>query len=223
MKKGGRVIALASGGPDSAALLLHLSRRFTRVFPLYIRAGLSWEKPELAAMHRFLRSARIPGVAGPRVMALPSTDIYRGHWSVTHKNVPGARSASRSVYLPGRNLLLISKAAVLAPLLKAGSIAIGTLKGNPFNDATRCFRYAMSKAVSLAMGTPIRVIAPFTRLHKEDLIKMSARLPLHLTFSCINPVRGRHCGKCNKCAERMGAFRKAGITDRTGYFYRPAR
>ena len=223
MKKRGRIIALSSGGPDSAALLLFLSKRFTRVFPLYIRAGLSWEAAELAAMHRFLRSARLPGVAGLRVMSLPSTDIYRGHWSVTHKNVPGTRSHARSVYLPGRNLLLISKAAVLAPLLKAEGIAIGTLAGNPFGDATRCFRYSMSKAVSCAMQTPIRVIAPFSRLHKEDLLGMSAGLPLHLTYSCINPAHGLHCGRCNKCTERMRAFRKAGMPDPTKYFYRPTR
>ena len=223
MPRGGRVIALASGGPDSAALLLHLSRRFSRVYPLYIRAGLGWERTELAAMHRFLKSARIPRVAPPLVMALPSTDIYRGHWSVTHRGIPGAQSPDRAVYLPGRNLLLISKAAVLASILKAGTIAIGTLRGNPFPDASRCFRYAMAKAVSFAMGTGIKVVAPFSRSHKSDLLKMAAELPLHLTFSCINPARGIHCGKCNKCAERMKAFRKAGISDATRYAYRPRR
>jgi len=223
MRKGGRVIALASGGPDSAALLRHLSGRFSRVFPLYVRAGLSWERPELAAMHRFLRAARIPRVAPPQIMSLPSTDLYRGHWSVTHRNVPGARTGNKSVYLPGRNLLLIAKAAVLAPLLKAGTIAIGTLKGNPFGDATRCFRYSMSKAISFALRTEIKVIAPFSRHHKEDLIGMSGGLPLHLTFSCIDPVRGIHCGRCNKCAERIKAFRMAGLTDRTRYAYRPSR
>jgi len=212
---------LASGGPDSAALLLNMSRRFSRVIPLYIRAGLSWEKAELAAMHHFLRIARIPRVAAPRIMSLPSTDIYRGHWSLTRRKVPGAHSTDKSVYLPGRNLLLISKAAVLASLLKAGTIAIGTLKGNPFGDATRCFRYAISKAISFAMGTQIRVIAPFSRQHKEELIKMSAGLPLHLTFSCINPVQGIHCGRCNKCAERRNAFRRAGIPDATKYIHRP--
>ena len=35
-------------------------------------------------------------------------------------------------------------------------------------------------------------------------------LPLELTFSCISPLRGLHCGHCNKCAERQAAFRDAG-------------
>jgi 7-cyano-7-deazaguanine synthase in queuosine biosynthesis len=28
-------------------------------------------------------------------------------------------------------------------------------------------------------------------------------------------VDGRHCGRCNKCAERMAAFRLAGLCDPT--------
>ena len=217
MHRKGNIIALASGGPDSAALLLYLSRRFSRVYPLYIRAGLGWEAGELAAMRRFLHAARIPRVAPPTVMALPSTYIYRAHWSVTGRHVPGAKSADKSVYLPGRNLLLISKAAVLAPRLKSGAIALGTLKGNPFSDATPAFRWAMSKAISMAMDIPIRIIAPFSQSHKEDLLKLSAHLPLHLTFSCIKPAGKLQCGKCNKCRERRNAFKAAGITDQTRY------
>jgi 7-cyano-7-deazaguanine synthase len=42
-------------------------------------------------------------------------------------------------------------------------------------------------------------------------------LPLELTFSCMRPLDGRHCGDCNKCAERRKAFRDAGLPDRTPY------
>jgi 7-cyano-7-deazaguanine synthase len=42
-------------------------------------------------------------------------------------------------------------------------------------------------------------------------------MPLELTFSCLAPVAGLHCGRCNKCAERQAAFRDAGIDDRTEY------
>jgi 7-cyano-7-deazaguanine synthase len=42
-------------------------------------------------------------------------------------------------------------------------------------------------------------------------------LPLHLTFSCINPTQGVHCGTCNKCAERRKGFRDAGLADDTAY------
>jgi 7-cyano-7-deazaguanine synthase len=42
-------------------------------------------------------------------------------------------------------------------------------------------------------------------------------LPLELTFSCIRPAGERHCGSCNKCAERRQAFASAGLKDPTDY------
>jgi 7-cyano-7-deazaguanine synthase len=41
--------------------------------------------------------------------------------------------------------------------------------------------------------------------------------PFHLSFSCLQPHGLRHCGRCNKCAERQLAFRKAGVPDPTTY------
>ncbi|MBI1322835.1 7-cyano-7-deazaguanine synthase, partial [bacterium] len=41
--------------------------------------------------------------------------------------------------------------------------------------------------------------------------------PLEHTFSCLSPVDGGHCGRCNKCAERQKVFRDAGIADLTSY------
>jgi 7-cyano-7-deazaguanine synthase len=217
MTNRGRVVALVSGGPDSAVLLQHLSGRFSRVFPVYVRAGLKWETVELAALKRFLAAARIPRVAPLKVMYLPAADVYGAHWSLSGLHVPGRHSPNRAVYLPGRNLLLISKAAVLCPGLDAGTIAIGTLRGNPFGDGRRCFRYAMSKAVSFALEKTIRVVAPFARNDKPELLKRGRALPLGLTFSCISPAGRLHCGHCNKCAERRAAFRAAGLTDPTRY------
>ena len=36
--------------------------------------------------------------------------------------------------------------------------------------------------------------------------ELGRRYPLDLTFSCIAPRDGVHCGQCNKCAERQAAF-----------------
>jgi 7-cyano-7-deazaguanine synthase len=67
------------------------------------------------------------------------------------------------------------------------------------------------------MDGTLRLIRPFDRLHKTDVLERGKLLPLHLTFSCINPVDGKHCGICNKCAERKNGFRDAGLPDLTPY------
>jgi 7-cyano-7-deazaguanine synthase len=48
-------------------------------------------------------------------------------------------------------------------------------------------------------------------------MELGSELPLALTFSCISPRGGLHCGACNKCAERQAAFRAAEMADETRY------
>ena len=67
------------------------------------------------------------------------------------------------------------------------------------------------------MAGHLRLIRPFAALHKAEVLALGRDLPLHLTFSCIDPIEGRHCGRCNKCAERKKGFRDAGMRDLTDY------
>jgi 7-cyano-7-deazaguanine synthase len=54
-------------------------------------------------------------------------------------------------------------------------------------------------------------------LSKKEVMERGRRLPLELTFSCLNPRGKMHCGACNKCAERMAVFTEAGLIDKTRY------
>lgn len=201
-----RVCVLVSGGLDSCVLLAELARRY-EVYPLYVRHGLRWENAELAHLRRFLRA--LPGSRVPlhqlTVLQLPARPLYGAHWSLGEKPVPGSRTRDQAVYLPGRNLLLLALASVFCGQRGIPTIAIGSLAGNPFTDATPRFfrRFARLAAV--------RVIAPYRHLTKTEVIRRGRGLPLHLTFSCLNPQRGRPCRRCNKCAERRRAFRAAGL------------
>jgi 7-cyano-7-deazaguanine synthase len=68
-----------------------------------------------------------------------------------------------------------------------------------------------------ASGGTVQIVRPLEKLSKSGGMEMGRHLPLHLTFSCLSPVRGLHCGYCNKCAERRRAFDCAGIKDATEY------
>jgi 7-cyano-7-deazaguanine synthase len=133
--------------------------------------------------------------------------------------VPGAATPDKAVYLPGRNLLLLSKAAVFCAQHRNGAIAIGSLGHNPFPDATPKFFHEFARAAGAALNFKFGILAPFRRLTKEQVIRRGVRLglPLHLSFSCLAPRRGLHCGRCNKCAERQKAFHEAGLEDKTKY------
>jgi 7-cyano-7-deazaguanine synthase len=212
---------LVSGGLDSAVLVHAMAQRFGRVFPLYVRAGMHWEPVEEYWLKRFLRaSAAVKGngvIQALTVARLPVGDVYGRHWSLTGHRVPGGRSADSAVYLPGRNLLLLSKAAVFCALRHIPAVAMGPLKGNPFPDATPAFFRGFAALASRALETPLRVVTPFARLSKAQVIRSAGGLPLELTLSCMRPQGRRHCGACNKCVERRRAFRAAGLTDHTAY------
>ena len=215
-----RVCVLTSGGLDSAVLVGVLARR-QEVHPVYVRCGLAWERAEEAALRRFLRAlgARRESRLAPLVrLELPLAPLYGpGHWSVSGRGVPGARAALASNYLPGRNLLLGSLAAVHCARARIPALALALLGDNPFPDATTGFLRTFGRCATRALGAPIRVRAPFRRLGKDAVIRLGHDLPLGLTLSCARPRGLRHCGRCTKCAERRAAFARAGVADPTTY------
>ena len=201
-----KACVLVSGGVESAALVAHALRRYHAVTPLYIRQRLFWESAELFWLKKFLKTIRSPKLKPLHILELPMNDVYGAHWSTTGTKAPSATSKDSAVYLAGRNILLLSKAASFAALNGIQVIEIGVLKGNPFADSTEVFFKKMSEILSLGLNHSIRICAPFRKLKKFDVIRRFSDLPFHLTFSCLRPAKNHHCGRCNKCAERQRAF-----------------
>ncbi|MBI3315466.1 MAG: 7-cyano-7-deazaguanine synthase [Candidatus Omnitrophica bacterium] len=208
---------LASGGIESSVLLADALGRYESVTPLYIRNHLRWEEAELFWLKNFCRGLKSPKLKPLKVLELTMKDIYESHWSVTGVKVPGVKSRDESVYLPGRNIIFLSKAACLAAIYKIPFIEIGVLKGNPFSDSSKIFFKKMSQVLSLGLSFEMEVKAPFQNMKKDEVILLGRKLPLESTFSCINPKGYEHCGDCNKCTERKKAFFAVGVFDRTKY------
>jgi 7-cyano-7-deazaguanine synthase len=208
---------LASGGLDSCILLGHLLASGRRVQPFYVQSGLHWERDELWTLRAFLIAMDCDRLEPLVVFEMPLADLYGYHWSVTGKGVPDAESADDAVYLPGRNALLAIKPAIWCRLHGIGELALAVLGGNPFGDATDEFFRDYESAVERAVGGRVQIARPFGRMTKQQVMELAGDLPLELTFSCIAPQGGLHCGRCNKCAERQRAFRSIGLNDPTRY------
>jgi 7-cyano-7-deazaguanine synthase len=211
---------LFSGGLDSGILLGHLLRQGHRVQPFYVRSRLAWEPAELHAARGFLAevSPQFPARLEPLlVLELPLPDTYQAHWSVTGHQPPDASSTDDAVYLPGRNAILLVKAAVWCHLHGIDRLALGVLASNPFADATPAFFEQFQRALNTALAADLQVLRPFAHLTKPQVMQLGQGLPLHATFSCIAPRDVLHCGQCNKCAERRGAFRLLEMPDPTRY------
>lgn len=208
---------LLSGGLDSSILLGYLLRQQRRVRPFYIRTGVVWEEAEFRAVESYLDALASPFLEELVTLDLPLSDLYGDHWSLTGQGVPDAASEDRAVYLPSRNVLLILKAAVWCQLHGIEQLALGVLSTNPFPDATEEFFRSLETAVNCDPAGRVRIARPLAGLDKRQVMGLGRGLPLGLTFSCISPVDGLHCGQCNKCAERSAAFRLVDRYDPTRY------
>lgn len=236
-----KVAALASGGLDSAIMLADLAAH-SRVYPIYVEAGLLWERDEKESLERFLVALAQPNIEPVTYLSVPVGPVLGSHWSVTGHAVPGSRAPDSEMFIPGRNVLLISLTSVWCSTHGVGRIAIGSLGGNPFPDATPGFFESFGNVLGAGLGHEIKIEAPFRGRNKAELIRSHSGLPLELTLTCANPPSGHprraprssrerpsaasartalneasHCGDCNKCTERREAFRESGVEDRTEY------
>ncbi len=217
------IAVLFSAGLDSAVLLAHAAHDNpgSSVQPIYVSAGLAWEAEERAMAARLLKappytaSAILPLVS----LSVDMRDVYRAsHWAVRGEP-PAYDTPDKDVYIDGRNIVLLSKAAVYMARARIARVIIGPLAGNPFPDASREFFDAMQRALSIGLASTIQIDAPLASMHKDAVIALGRSLgvPFELTLSCMQPANGVHCGRCSKCRERSEAFRDAGVQDPTPY------
>ncbi len=207
---------LVSGGLDSCILLGHLLRQGQWVQPLYVRFHLIWEPAEQAMLRQFLQRLASPRLRPLVVLDLPLGDLYGSHWSLDGRQTPGANAPDKAVYLPGRNALLLLKAGLWCQLNGLPRIALGPLATSPFADAREEFFRQVERLLE-TYAARLEILVPFLGLEKQAVMQLGRGLPLELTFSCLAPIGGRHCGRCNKCAERRQAFQLAETPDPTCY------
>jgi 7-cyano-7-deazaguanine synthase len=208
---------LFSGGVDSTVLLGWLLERGHCAHPIYVRAGLFWEHAEEPAARQVLRELRVrygSRLARLKILELPVRDVYGEHWSTTGRDVPDDATEDEAVYLPARNPLLLLKACLWCASAGIRQLAIGTLSGNPFRDATTAFFDAFEQMFVEATGTQVAILRPFASRSKRELLAIGHLLPLDQTFSCLAPVEGAHCGACNKCAERSRVLQIVDVGER---------
>ena len=148
-------------------------------------------------------------------------DVYpRSHWAIRGA-APAYDTPDEDVYIVGRNIVLLTKAAIACAYRGIGRIAIGPLAGNPFPDATPEFFAAMGRALPLGPARGIVVEAPFVSWEKSAVIGAVSSRQAARTHAVVHePGRRRWRGstaRCSKCRERRDAFAEAGVDDPTTY------
>lgn len=190
-----KVVVLFSGGVESTCLLYNYLMQGWLTYPLYVKAGYPWERLELEKArglwlfvkgdYRNLMPMRVSTLMNPER--------------------PEGRGHEKDLYIPIRNLSLVTTASLYAIRKGIEGIALGSLGIYPFPDNNAEYLQSLEKLIGL------KVFAPFMGMHKQEVIRKFLKVvPFERTLSCINPKRiGRKieaCRSCPKCKERVEAF-----------------
>jgi len=136
----GSSLVMLSGGLDSAVLAAQEARTYV-VHPVYVAGGLAWEEGEQRIVRQLLRRPPFSNGANPvqplARLEFSMRDVFpAAHWAIIG-TPPAYDTPDEDVFLHGRNIALLSKAAVYAASRKISRIVVAPLAGNPFPDGTR--------------------------------------------------------------------------------------
>ena len=122
--------------------------------------------------------------------------------------------------VPNRNTIFLSLAVAYAVNLDYDAVAYAAHWSDKgvYPDCTVEFVEAFEKAMQIGNDRPIKIIAPFLRINKTEIVRRGHKLgvPYLLTWSCYKGGKV-HCGVCSSCRERKGAFKETNIPDPTLY------
>ena len=212
-----KVVAIASGGMDSATLLYHYLHEGNEVQAVGFDYGQhhSVELSHLAAL------CKQAGIA-LRVVDLHSLSNHLTGSSLTSDlPVPDGHyteESMRTTVVPNRNAIMLAIAAGIAVAEEADILATGVHAGDHYiyPDCRPEFISALGHAFPL--GTEgfghFTLDAPFVQKTKAEIAAYCSTLevPYHLTWSCYKGEES-HCGRCGTCVERIEAFEIAKVTD----------
>jgi len=209
-----RSLVLLSGGVDSTVVLADAVNRHGRddVGAITFTYGQNQARQEL------LSASAVADFYGVPHRLVNLGEIIFGQSALTgHGKVPvGHAEEPDATEVPGRNLVLLSTAAAIADGLGTGIVAFGANAADAagYPDCRPEFVEALRDVISLGTKRHVMLHAPLLYLSKERVVEYGRALeaPLHLTWSCYDPVEApaneggdKPCGVCGACESRVKA------------------
>ena len=207
-----KAVVVFSGGQDSTTCLFWAMERFAEVeavtFDYQQRHRLEIEcakqiAKELGVRHHVLDMSLLNQLA-------PN--------ALTREDIPveeGGAGELPSTFVPGRNLLFLSFAGVLAKTTGARHIITGVCETDfsGYPDCRDAFIKSMNVTLNLSMDEPFVIHTPLMWLNKEQTWELADQLDAfefvrERTLTCYNGILADGCGECPACR-----LRKKGLDD----------
>jgi len=208
MRNNVKSILLASGGLDSTTLAYWLRQKKIEFTPLFIDYG-----QHCVATERKTLNVVVPKSEFRTIETINIGEVYKGSHSLLIREVDlwKHRARAEDLYLPYRNLLLLSAGAAFAQSRGASYLYAAFINSNHAKelDCSTKFFDELSKVLSEYGSVTIRM--PFRKLSKRQVTNIGLKLgvPIASTFSC-QAASTVPCGACPNCVDRLEALRAFG-------------
>lgn len=224
-----KALVLSSGGIDSTTCLGLAVDRYGKenVMSLSVFYGQKHVK-ELAAAKKIAAFYQVEHRELDMGVIFADSDctLLQGRGEVPHGDYASQQQEAKgepvSTYVPFRNGLFLAAAASVALARGCEEIYYGAhaddSAGNAYPDTSEAFNEAMGQAIHEGSGKALKVVAPFIRSRKSQVVETGLKLhaPYALTWSCYEGGE-KPCGRCATCIDRKKAFAINGVEDPAEY------
>lgn len=201
-----RAVVVFSGGQDSTTCLVQALQQYDEVhcvtFDYGQRHRAEIEVAQVLSQALGARAHKVLDVTMLNALAVSS---------LTRDNIPvpaydAASSGLPSTFVPGRNILFLTLAAIYAYQIEAEAVITGVCETDfsGYPDCRDEFVKALNHAVALGMARDVRFETPLMWLNKAETWALAdywqhLALVREETLTCYNGIKGDGCGDCAAC------------------------
>ena len=201
-----RAVVVFSGGQDSTTCLIQALNQYDEVhcvtFDYGQRHRAEIDVARALALKLGAKAHKVLDVGLLNELAVSS---------LTRENIPVPdyspdATGIPNTFVPGRNILFLTLAAIYAFQVKAEAVITGVCETDfsGYPDCRDEFVKALSHAVNLGMASHIRFETPLMWINKAEtwaLADHRGKLALvrEETLTCYNGIKGDGCGECAAC------------------------
>ncbi|WP_421507876.1 7-cyano-7-deazaguanine synthase QueC [Erwinia rhapontici] len=208
-----RAVVVFSGGQDSTTCLIQALQQYDEVhcvtFDYGQRHRAEIDVARTLSLSLGARAHKVLDVTMLNELAVSS---------LTRDNIPvpaydPTASGLPSTFVPGRNILFLTFAAIYAYQIEAEAVITGVCETDfsGYPDCRDEFVKALNHAVNLGMARDIRFETPLMWLNKAETWALAdywqqLALIRHQTLTCYNGIQGDGCGECAACHLRANGL-----------------
>ncbi|WP_205136314.1 7-cyano-7-deazaguanine synthase QueC [Virgibacillus halotolerans] len=205
MKVNKKAVVVFSGGQDSTTCLFWALEQFEEVEAVTFQYGQR-HIAELDCAKEICQTLGVPHheLDMSLLNQLAPNALTRNDMEITED-----AEGMPSTFVPGRNLLFLSFAGVLAKQIGAANLITGVSETDfsGYPDCRDVFMKSLNVTLNLSMDDTFVIHTPLMWLDKSQVWELSDQLDAfefvkERTLTCYNGVKGSGCGECPSCQLR---------------------